>query len=81
MDRFRVVKSTLHGQDDRGIIADATPSQCIAMVWQLTLDSLEAIALVMQEVLWFSSEERIKMVEEYRKELLELMEKADIKAF
>lgn len=49
--------------------------------WQLTLDSLEAIALVMQEVLWFSSEERIKMVEEYRKELLELMEKADIKAF
>ena len=49
--------------------------------WQLTLDSLEPIALVMQEVLWFSSEERVKMVEEYRSELLELMEKAGIKAF
>lgn len=49
--------------------------------WQLTLDSLEAIALVMQEVMWFSSEERVKMVEEYRRELLELMEKAGVKAF
>jgi glycerol-3-phosphate dehydrogenase len=49
--------------------------------WQLTLDSLEAIALVMQEVMWFSSEERVKMVEEYRSELLELMGKAEIKAF
>ena len=46
--------------------------------WQLTLDSLNAIALVMQEVQWFSSEERVKMVEEYRSELLELMEKAGI---
>ena len=39
MDRSRVIKTTLHQQDDRGIIADATPSQRIAMVWQLTLDA------------------------------------------
>ena len=49
--------------------------------WQLTLDSLEAIALVMQEVLWFSSEEREKMVAEYRAELLGFMKTADVKAF
>jgi glycerol-3-phosphate dehydrogenase len=48
--------------------------------WQLTLDSLEAIALVMQEVLWFSSEERIKMVEDYRNELLSFMKAVDVKA-
>lgn len=48
--------------------------------WQLTLDSLEAIALVMQEVLWFSSEEREKMVAEYRAELLSFMETAGLKA-
>lgn len=47
--------------------------------WQLTLDSLEAIALVMQEVLWFSSEERIKMVAEYRNELLGFMKAVDVK--
>ncbi len=49
--------------------------------WQLTLDSLESISLVMQEVMWFSSEERVKMVEEYRNELLDLMEKAGVAAF
>ena len=48
--------------------------------WQLTLDSLEAIALVMQEVLWFSSEEREKMVADYRAELLGFMKTADVKA-
>ena len=48
--------------------------------WQLTLDSLEAIALVMQEVLWFSSEEREKMVADYRAELLGFMQTADVKA-
>jgi glycerol-3-phosphate dehydrogenase len=47
--------------------------------WQLTLDSLEAIALVMQEVMWFSSEEREKMVEDYRNELLGFMKAADVK--
>ena len=39
MDRSRVVKSTLHDQDDRGIIPDATPSERMGMVWQLTLDA------------------------------------------
>jgi glycerol-3-phosphate dehydrogenase len=46
--------------------------------WQLTLESIEAIALVMQEVLWFSSEERERMVEEYRNEILAFMHTADV---
>jgi glycerol-3-phosphate dehydrogenase len=48
--------------------------------WQLTLDSLEPIALVMQEVLWFSSEERERMVEDYRNEILGFMKTADLAA-
>lgn len=48
--------------------------------WQLTLDSLEPIALVMQEVMWFSSEERERMVAEYRAEILEFMKTADLAA-
>ena len=39
MDRSRLIKTTLNEKDDSGIILDATPSQRIAMVWQLTLDS------------------------------------------
>jgi len=39
MDRSVVRKTTLHDQDDRGIILDATPSERMAMVWQLTLDA------------------------------------------
>jgi glycerol-3-phosphate dehydrogenase len=46
--------------------------------WELTLESLEPIALVMQEVLWFSSEDREKMVAEYREEILEFMKTADL---
>jgi glycerol-3-phosphate dehydrogenase len=48
--------------------------------WQLTLDSLEPIALVMQEVLWFSSEERERMVEDYRNEILGFMKTAGLAA-
>jgi glycerol-3-phosphate dehydrogenase len=44
--------------------------------WELTLESLEPIALVMQEVLWFSSEERERMVAEYREEILGFMKTA-----
>ncbi|MDZ7877253.1 MAG: FAD-dependent oxidoreductase [Saprospiraceae bacterium] len=44
--------------------------------WALTLESLEPIALVMQEVLWFSSEERVRMVAEYREEILGFMQTA-----
>gem|GEM_PF-972596 len=39
MDRTVVRKTTLQSQDDRGIISDATPSERIGMVWQLTLDA------------------------------------------
>jgi hypothetical protein len=39
MDRTVVRKTTLQDQDDRGIIPDATPSQRIGMVWQLTVDA------------------------------------------
>jgi glycerol-3-phosphate dehydrogenase len=46
--------------------------------WELTLEALEPIALVMQEVLWFSSEERIKMVEDYRNEILDFIKTADL---
>jgi glycerol-3-phosphate dehydrogenase len=46
--------------------------------WELTLESLEPIALVMQEVMWFSSEEREKMVTEYRDEILGFMKTADL---
>jgi glycerol-3-phosphate dehydrogenase len=48
--------------------------------WELTLESLEPIALVMQEVLWFSSEDREKMVAEYREEILGFMKTADLTA-
>jgi glycerol-3-phosphate dehydrogenase len=46
--------------------------------WEQTLEALEAIALVMQEVLWFSSEERDKMVKEYREEILECVKKTGL---
>jgi glycerol-3-phosphate dehydrogenase len=46
--------------------------------WELTLESLEPIALVMQEVLWFSSEERERMVAEYREEILGFMKTAGL---
>jgi glycerol-3-phosphate dehydrogenase len=46
--------------------------------WELTLESLEPIALVMQEVLWFSSEEREQMVAEYRAEILGFMQTAGL---
>jgi glycerol-3-phosphate dehydrogenase len=46
--------------------------------WELTLESLEPIALVMQEVLWFSSEERARMVAEYREEILGFMKTAGL---
>jgi glycerol-3-phosphate dehydrogenase len=46
--------------------------------WELTLESLEPIALVMQEVLWFSSEERERMVAEYREEILGFMKIAGL---
>jgi glycerol-3-phosphate dehydrogenase len=46
--------------------------------WELTLESLEPIALVMQEVMWFSSEDREKMVAEYREEILGFMKTADL---
>ncbi len=39
MNRSVVRKTTLQEQDDRGIISDATPSERIGMVWQLTLDA------------------------------------------
>ncbi len=39
LDRQRIVRTTLREQDDRGIISDATPSQRMGMVWQLTLDA------------------------------------------
>jgi glycerol-3-phosphate dehydrogenase len=46
--------------------------------WELTLESLEPIALVMQEVLWFSSKERERMVAEYREEILGFMKTAGL---
>jgi glycerol-3-phosphate dehydrogenase len=46
--------------------------------WELTLESLEPIALVMQEVLWFSSAERERMVAEYREEILGFMKTAGL---
>ncbi len=39
MNRSVVRKTTLQDQDDSGIIANATPSERIGMVWQLTLDA------------------------------------------
>ncbi len=39
MDRTVVRVTTLQGQDDRGIILDATPAERMGMVWQLTLDA------------------------------------------
>ena len=39
MNRSVVRKTTLQQQDDRGFISDATPSERIGMVWQLTLDA------------------------------------------
>jgi glycerol-3-phosphate dehydrogenase len=46
--------------------------------WELTLEALEPISLVMQEVLWFSSEERERMVAEYREEILGFIKTADL---
>lgn len=46
--------------------------------WELTLEALEPISLVMQEVLWFSSEERERMVAEYRDEILGFIKTADL---
>ena len=48
--------------------------------WELTLESLPAIAQVMQEVMWFSSEERDRMVEEYRAEILAFQKTAGLAA-
>jgi glycerol-3-phosphate dehydrogenase len=42
--------------------------------WEQTYSAAESVAKVMQEVLWFSSEERAKMVEEYRNQLLKVAE-------
>ena len=39
MNRSVVRKTTLQDQDDSGIIVNATPSERIGMVWQLTLDA------------------------------------------
>ena len=39
MDRTVVRKTTLQEQEDDGIIHNATPSERIAMVWQLTIDA------------------------------------------
>ncbi len=39
MDRSVVRKSSLQDQNDRGIIYDATPSERMGMVWQLTIDA------------------------------------------
>jgi len=39
MDRSVVRKTTLQDQDDSGIIVNATPSERMGMVWQLTLDA------------------------------------------
>ena len=38
-DRSVIRKTTLQDEDDRGIVRDATPSQRMEMVWQLTLDA------------------------------------------
>ena len=39
MDRSRIVKTTLHDQEDRGFIPNATPAERMAMVWPMTLDA------------------------------------------
>ena len=39
MDRSVVRKSSLQEQNDRGIIYNASPSERMGMVWQLTLDA------------------------------------------
>ena len=39
MDRTVVRKSSLKEQSDHGMIYDATPSERMGMVWQLTLDA------------------------------------------
>jgi hypothetical protein len=39
MNRLVVRKTTLQAQDDSGMILNATPSERIGMVWQLTLDA------------------------------------------
>ncbi len=39
MDRSSLVKTTLVDQDDRGILRDASPSERMSMVWQMTLDA------------------------------------------
>ena len=39
MSRSVVRKTTLDDQDDSGIVVDATPSERMGMVWQLTLDA------------------------------------------
>ena len=39
LNRKVVRKTTLTEQEDSGIILDATPSQRMGMVWQLTLDA------------------------------------------
>ena len=39
MDRSVVRKTTLQDQEDSGIIVNATPSERIGMVWQLTVDA------------------------------------------
>ena len=39
MNRLVVRKTTLQDQDDSGMILNATPSERIGMVWQLTLDA------------------------------------------
>ena len=46
--------------------------------WQQTLEALPAIAMVMQEVLWFSSTEREAMIADYRREILKNIETADL---
>lgn len=40
MNRSVVRETTLQDQDDSGMILNATPSERIGMVWQLTLDIL-----------------------------------------
>jgi len=39
MDRTRVTKSTLQSQGLDAFVAEATPTERIGMVWQLTLDA------------------------------------------